>query len=264
MVNWNPQQYLQFDRERTRPCLDLVSRIELAAPARIVDLGCGPGNSTQTLAERWPNAAITGIDNSPEMIEEATRRNPNISWICQDVTLWTRDCTESFDLVFSNAALQWVPDHTCLFPRLFERVAAGGALAVQVPGNMQATAHRVMRELAATEKWRAAFPAAGVREWFVHELADYYDLLTPLTSQIELWSTDYLHVLPSVEAIVEWYKGTGLRPFLACLSTSAEKEDFLADYLRLLRKEFLPRASGTILFPFRRLFLIARRSANAG
>ena len=149
MPTWNADQYLQFAEERTRPCRDLVARIALEHPRRIIDLGCGPGNSTRVIAARWPDARIAGLDSSPAMIEKARTECPSCDWIADDIERWTGGADEPYDLVFSNAALQWVPDHPRLFPKLLQRVAAGGALAVQMPGNWDSTAHNIMRNIAA-------------------------------------------------------------------------------------------------------------------
>jgi trans-aconitate 2-methyltransferase len=170
MPTWNPGQYLKFDAERTQPCRDLVSRIALEKPKRIIDLGCGPGNSTAVLAERWPEAEIAGLDRSAEMITAARGKFPAMRWAEGDLATWQPDAP--YDLVFSNAALHWAPDHARVVPHLFEQVAAGGALAWQVPANLGATAHRLMRELAAEPEWRAHF-TKEVREWLVQPLAFY-------------------------------------------------------------------------------------------
>lgn len=254
MPSWQSGQYLKFAGERTQPAVDLAGRIALAAPRRVIDLGCGPGNSTAVLAARWPGAALTGLDSSPAMIAAAQRDFPNGRWLTGDIATWTADAP--WDVVFSNAALQWVPDHAALLPRLLTQVAPGGVLAVQMPANFDAPAHRLMRELGATAKWRRHFPAAP-REWAVQDAAFYYDLLAPLTARFDLWHTDYLHVMPGPEAIIEWYQGTGLRPWLDALPGDAERADFLADYGALIAAAFPRRPDGRVLFPFRRLFFIA-------
>lgn len=256
MPSWNAQQYLEFADERTQPCRDLVARVALDNPHRIVDLGCGPGNSTQVLAKRWPGSQILGLDSSAEMIASAKQAYPGMEWQVADISSWSS--ATPCDLLFANAALQWVPDHAALFPRLLSQVAAGGALAVQVPANLDAPAHRRMRELAASPAWRDHFPGL-VREWFVHEPEFYFDWLAPLSRRVDLWITEYLHVLPGPAGIVEWYKGTGLRPFLDLLKESADREKFLDDYLNLVEIDYPRRPNGQVLFPFRRLFVIAYR-----
>lgn len=252
MPSWDAGQYLQFADERTRPCRDLAARVALS-PRRVVDLGCGPGNSTAVLMERWPEAEITGVDSSAAMIETAREAHPARTWLTGDIAEWTSD--PPCDLVFSNAALQWVPDHGSLFPRLTKQVAPGGALAVQVPANFHAAAHTLMRELAYSKVWSGHFPER-VREWFVHEPAFYYDAVAPLAQRVDVWTTEYVHVMDSARAIVEWYKGTGLRPFLDVLS-AADRERFLSEYGALLAEAYPKRADGRVLFPFLRLFVIA-------
>ncbi len=260
MPTWNADQYLKFANERTQPSRDLVARIRLDAPRRIVDLGCGPGNSTRILVARWPAAAVSGLDSSPAMIEAAHRDYPGQDWSVGDITAWAAASGEAFDLVFANAALQWVPDHDTLYPALFDRVAPGGALAIQVPANREAPAHAQMRALAESDAWRPHFPPAGVREWRVQDVGFYYDRLVGAAARIDLWYTDYMHVMESPAAIVEWYKGTGLRPFLDALPSDNHRERFLAAYLKGIRPYYPPQADGKVLFPFRRLFLVAYRS----
>ena len=257
MPSWNADQYLKFAAERTQPARDLLARIRVERPSRVVDLGCGPGNSTQLLVERWPAAEVSGIDNSPAMIDAARRDHPKNKWAVGDISAWGDEGGAPFDVVFSNAALQWVPDHARLYPRLFGRVAAGGALAVQVPMNLDAPAHTAMRDLAATPAWACLLPKGGVREWYVHDARFYYDCLAPLAARLDLWETEYLHVMDGAEAIVEWYKGTGLRPFLDALPSDADRENFLADYTDRIADAYEAQADGRVLFPFRRFFLVA-------
>ena len=257
MPGWNPNQYLKFAEERTQPCRDLAVRIAVANVRRVIDLGCGPGNSTVVLRERWPDAEFTGLDSSAEMIERARREYPRQRWIAGDIAEWAAASDSKFDVVFSNAALQWVEDHATLYPQLLSRVPPGGVLAVQIPGNLDALPHRLMRETASAPQWSGRFPAASVREWHHHEMEFYYDVLAPSAARLDLWATEYLHILPDAEAIVEWYRGTGLRPFLEALESDAERQRFAADYLEALRPHFPPRPAGGVLFPFRRIFLMA-------
>lgn len=256
MPTWSSDQYLKFAAERTQPAVDLAARIALSAPARVIDLGCGPGNSTAVLAQRWPAASITGLDSSPAMIAAAQRDHAHFTWLTGDIAAWPDTAIASYDVVYSNAAYQWVPDHGTLLPRLLRRVNPGGALAFQVPANFDAPPHRLMRELASTPAWHPYFPIAP-REWHTHAPAFYYDTLAPLAARVELWTTDYLHILPDVDGIVEWYRGTGLRPWLEALPDDATRAKFLADYRALLVPYFHPQADGRVLFPFHRLFVIA-------
>jgi len=253
MPTWNADQYLRFADERTRPCHDLIGRISLSHPGRIIDLGCGPGNSTSALAGRWPGADLTGLDSSPEMIAAAKQSAPERAWIVGNISTW--GANEPCDLVFSNAALQWVPDHSKAFPHLTAQVSPGGALAVQMPANFDAPAHRLMRELAGSVAWRNHFSGV-VREWSVHEPGFYYDVLAPRARRLDIWKTEYLHQMDGPASIVEWYKGTGLRPFLDALVES-DRPRFLADYLTLLTAAYPRQTDGRVLFPFLRLFIIA-------
>jgi trans-aconitate 2-methyltransferase len=257
MPTWDAAEYLRFSDQRTRPCRDLADRVESAAPATIIDLGCGPGNSTAVLAARWPSSAISGLDSSPEMIAAARASDPSRDWRIGEIASWAAAEGETYDVVFSNAAIQWVEDHATTLPNLMRRVAPGGALAIQMPGNLDAPAHRFMRELAASPEWLVRFPPGGVRPWHVHDLPFYYDVLAPHAAALDLWQTEYLHVMEDAEAIVHWYKGTGLRPYLDHLHTDAQKDAFLSAYTDRIRGACPPRADGRVLFPFRRLFLIA-------
>ncbi len=256
MPTWNSDLYLKFANERTQPSIDLAARIALDAPRRVIDLGCGPGNSTAVVARRWPAAALTGLDNSAAMLAAARKDFPQWSWLEGDLATWRAGAP--FDVVFSNAALQWVPAHSQVFPHLLAQVAPGGALAVQMPANFDAPPHRLMRELGGSAAWKGFFPTPP-REWHSHPAEFYHDLLAPLAARVDLWVTDYIHVLAGVDGIVEWYRGTGLRPWLEALADDATRGRFLADYRAALTPYFVPRPDGRVLFPFRRLFLIACR-----
>jgi trans-aconitate 2-methyltransferase len=254
MSDWNAAQYLRFADERTRPCRDLAAHIHVAAPSTVIDLGCGPGNSTAVLAARWPGAAITGLDSSAEMLAAARRDYPQIGWECGDIAGWAAGAGPIFDVVFSNAALQWVPDHALVFPNLLARAYV---LAVQTPTASDAPAQRLIRDLAASPAWRPRF-RTPVADWHSHDGAFYYDVLAPSAERIDLWQTEYMHVLDGPEAIVEWYRGTGLRPFLKALA-EPDRPRFLAEYLDAIRPHYPHRADGKVLFPFRRLFVVAYR-----
>jgi trans-aconitate 2-methyltransferase len=257
MPTWDADVYLRFKDQRTRPCRELADRIAVDGPRTMIDLGCGPGNSTAVLAERWPSSTIVGLDSSHEMIAAARKAEPAREWRVSDIGSWATSDDAKYDLVFSNAALQWVNDHATTFPQLMKRVTPGGALAIQMPGNVNAPAHRLMRELADSSEWRDQFPAGGVREWHVHDLPSYYDILTPYAATLDLWETDYLQVMENAEAIVQWYSGTGLRPWLDHLPKQSQKDAFLSDYTDRCRIAYPARNDGRVLFPFRRLFIIA-------
>src|SRR5262249_10524460 len=187
MPAWNPDQYLKFTDDRTRPCGDLVAAVTVRNVRRVIDLGCGPGNSTAVLAERWPDAEIIGLDNSISMIDAARTEQPHRKWIAGDITQWTTNEREQFDVVCSNAALQWVGNHEWLFPELLERTTPGGGLAVQIPADFNAVPHRLMRELAPAN--------VPVKSWYSHEPSFYYDLLAPRAARVDIWEAIYQHVL---------------------------------------------------------------------
>jgi trans-aconitate 2-methyltransferase len=206
MSSWNPAQYLKFAEWRTRPSRDLALRVAVPAPKKIVDLGCGPGNSTAVCRERWPEASILGLDSSAEMIETAREEYPSQDWRVADIGEWVQQApaNERFDVIFSSAALQWVKGHDEVFPRLIARLNPGGALAVQMPA-YEAVPNCVMRELAADKSWRRWFPEGRVNEWRSHALDFYYALLVRRVAQLDLWATDYLQIMPE-------RKGRGCAP----------------------------------------------------
>ncbi len=253
MHEWDAGQYLRFANERTQPAVDLVARIDLDAPARIIDLGCGPGNSTAVLGARWPDAAITGIDSSPDMLAEARQAHPGIDFATGDIARWRP--AQPYDLVFSNAAVQWVGDHDRLVPRLLDGVAAGGRLAVQMPRNHDFATHALMREVAAEGPWRDRL--VGARDPSpVKPPEFYYDLLAPCCARIVLWETNYIQIMDGIDAIIAWLRGTGLGPFLARLDP-AERPIFLDRYAALLAEAFPKRGDGKVLLPYPRLFFVA-------
>lgn len=258
-MHWDSGQYLKFGEARTQASRDLARRVRQRLPqaARILDLGCGPGNSTAVLADLWPRAAITGLDASATMLDAARQNCPQVRFIHSELVAWLDTSTEAFDLVFSNSALQWVPDYAALLPRLLDRVAPGGALAFQVPANWNAAVCQLPRDIAASANWQAFFAGVSHDEWQARELTDFYDRLAPHAADLELWETEYVQVMDDAAAIVEWYKGSGLRPYLETLPDDDVRQRFLASYLEGLRAAYPPRASGRILFPFRRRFVIA-------
>jgi len=258
MASWNPAQYLTFSEWRTRPSRDLVQRILVQAPRRIVDLGCGPGNSTAVCRERWPDASILGLDSSTEMIETARGTCPSQDWRVADIGDWIQHAPDSerFDVIFSSAALQWVKGHCDVFPRLVERLNPGGVLAVQMPA-YDAIPNRVMRELAARESWRKWFPEGRANEWRSHALEFYRATLARRARHLDLWATDYFQVMPHLGAIVEWYKSTGLRPYLDRIADADEQDRFLDDYKARLSPFFPESEPGIVPFLFRRIFVVA-------
>lgn len=250
---WDPKTYLAFGGERTRPAADLLAAIPLAAPRRVADLGCGPGNSTRILRARWPKAEIAGLDMSPEMLNDARESGVDARFEQADIARWTP--REPYDVIYSNAALQWLGDHETLFPRLLSFVAPGGVLAVQVPRNFDEVCQVLVREAVADPRWAAKLK--GVRDWW-NGLAPeaYYDLLAPGARSIDLWETRYFHVLEGQDAVFRWMMGTSLRPFAAALE-SPLKEEFLEHYRGLLAAAYGPRPDGKTIHRFLRLFLVA-------
>ena len=254
---WDPQQYLKFRDERTRPSIDLAARITLASPARILDVGCGPGNSTEVLHDRWPAARITGLDSSEEMIERARASHDWGEWVCADAAALGKDADRgAWDLVFSNAVLQWIPDHERLVPALFSLVARGGALAVQVPANAGSPLHRSLLRAADDPRWRR-FTAGCASRLVYHEPSFYHGLLCGHTDRIEVWETTYHHELADHLALVEWYKGTGMRPCLERLPDEPSRRAFEDDVLEGCRADYPVQPNGRVLYPFRRLFFVA-------
>lgn len=251
---WDPTQYLHFAGERLRPALDLLQRIDVEAPQRVVDLGAGAGNVTRLLAARWPEAHVTGVDSSPEMLARAAADLPDLEWIEADLARWRPP--HPVDVLYSNAAMHWIDDHERLFPALLEHVAPGGVLAVQMPRNHAAPSHTAIAETVRAGPWRARLEPL-LRTAPVRDPAFYYDLLAPRAERVELWETEYVHVLTGPDPVKEWTKGTALRPLLTALDDDAERNAFESAYATRLAHAYPRRADGRTLFPFRRLFLVA-------
>jgi trans-aconitate 2-methyltransferase len=256
-MSWSARQYTSFEKERTRPVRDLLSAVETTNVKRAADIGCGPGNSTEVLAERFPDATVSGLDSSADMIETARKRLPALRFDLGGITEW--DDPGPYDVILSNAALQWVPGHATLMPRLLTRLAPGGSLAVQMPDNLDEPAHRLMRQVAATGPWAQKLSGAPAARAPRLGAAWYYELLRPYANRVDVWITTYHHVLAGgTDAVVEWFKGSGLRPFLAPLDPP-EAAAFLTEYRAALVDAYPPLPDGSVLLPFPRLFIVAMR-----
>jgi trans-aconitate 2-methyltransferase len=252
-MSWNPSVYLTFADERTRPAAELLARVPGDRPKRIADLGCGPGNSTGLLAARWPNASVEGIDSSPAMIEAAKKSGLKAQFALADIATWAPD--GAYDVIFSNATYQWLPDHSTLLPRLMSFIVGGGVFAFQVPNNQYAPSHTLMRDVAAQGPW--AEKLADVRGIFVEKAQTYFDILAPHAASVDIWTTEYLHVFDGEDAVFKWVSGTGLRPYLDALSGD-DRERFVSEYKARLNVVYPRRADGKTLLPFSRLFAVAQ------
>ncbi len=259
-MRWDPEQYLRFADERGRPFGELLARVGSPAARSVVDLGCGPGTLTRLLAERWPDARIEAVDNSPDMVERARAEladlEPAVAVALADLREWTPP--EPVDVVVSNATLQWVPRHLALLDTFAGWLAPGGVLAVQVPGNFGEASHTLLAEVAGRPHWRSRL--AGVPRPAVEDPATYLARLAELGLAVDVWETTYLQVLPGEDAVLEWMRGTGLRPVLSALADPGSRSAFEAEYGELLRRAYPRQRFGTVL-PYRRIFAACRRAA---
>jgi trans-aconitate 2-methyltransferase len=252
---WDPAQYLKFAGPRLRPAIDLLAHIDVAAPRLVYDLGCGAGNVTRFIADRWPEARIAGVDGSTEMLAKARADLPGIEWQEADLATWRPP--QPADVIYSNAALHWIENHAPLFLALFQGLAAGGVFAVQIPRNFGAPSHTSMGEAARRGPWRARLEPL-LRPAPVAEPAFYFDLLSPYATKLDMWETEYLQVLDGEHAVKEYTKSTWLAPLLAALD-EPERSRFEAVYTEMVDAAYPRRPDGKTLFPFRRLFIIATK-----
>lgn len=256
-MSWSAAQYTRFEEERTRPVQDLLARLAKRPVMTAMDLGCGPGNSTELLRTRYPNAAVSGLDSSENMLAEARRRLPDVRFLPDDIAAWRGP--ERYDVILANASLQWVPDHAALLPALLERLAPSGQLAVQMPDNLDEPAHLLMRDVAAEGPWAAKLTSAGAARAPRRGAGWYFATLRGLGAEVDVWITTYHHPLAGgAAAVVDWFKASGLRPFLDPLD-EPERAEFLRLYEARIAEAYPALHDGTVLLPFPRLFFVATR-----
>ena len=251
---WSAEQYVKFEDERTRPARDLLAQVPLAQASAAYDLGCGPGNSTELLVERFGAAHVVGVDSDENMLSAARKRLPGTDFSQGDLVHWAPPAPA--DLFYANAVFQWVPDHLQVLVRLMDGLKSGGVLAVQMPGNFTEPSHVLMRETAAEGPWADIFASRSVARPLLPKPEQYIDALKPKSSRVDIWHTVYYHPLANAEAIVEWVRSTGLRPFIEAAG-EAHRDAFIAEYTARIRKAYPPMADGRVLLRFPRLFVVA-------
>jgi trans-aconitate 2-methyltransferase len=260
MSDWNPVLYSKFEAERMRAARDLLARIPLDSAGLIYDLGCGPGSSAELLLRRFPDARIVGLDTSDAMLAHARVRAPRAEFVKQDIADWAPE--DRPDLIFANAALQFLPDHDQLFRRLMSYLAPGGALAAQMPNTARESSHALMRMVAAEGPWSSRLVPIAKTQPLIAGYEDYYDWLRPTASRIDIWTTTYVHPLDGPQSIADWFAGSTLQPFLERLGDD-ERCEFLARYRAGLKEAYPPQPDGRTLFAYPRLFIIAVKAAAA-
>lgn len=254
MSGWNAEQYAKFIKERTLPSIDLANKINLENPREIIDIGCGPGNSTRVLKDRFPDAHIVGADYSQNMIDKAKSQNDGIDFMLFDANNDFPLLNKKFDVVFSNACIQWIPNHRELIKNMMGVLNDGGVLAVQTPMNYKEPIHRIISELSTGGKWKNKFD--NPRIFYNLTQSEYFDLLSEVSSDFSVWETVYCHRMPSHESIMDWYKGTGLRPYLEALSEE-DAIEFENDVYEEVVRAYPIQANGEIIFRFPRFFFTA-------
>lgn len=257
MGDWNSNQYLKFERERTQPSLDLISRIRHLDPENILDIGCGPGNSTNALKNAFPNAEILGIDSSDDMLAKARKTYPGISFEKCTVPVGLCDLNKSFDLIFSNACFQWIPEQEELFKNVFESLAPGGTLAVQLPLIQMAPFYKMLNEVLRESKWQCL---QGIRDFYNLNDVQYYDILCKYCSDFDIWHTTYYHTVDGADGVLSWYSGSGLRPYLDALDDE-KRAEFVAELKENINSLYDVRANGKVILKMPRLFFVGKGKA---
>lgn len=256
MKDWNPDTYLQFRNERTQPSIDLVARIGFADPKAIIDFGCGPGNSTQVLVHRWPNARIIGLDNSSAMIAKARKDYPEQDWILADVGTYETDI--KFDIVFSNATIHWIPDHRALLKKFHGFLVEGGVAAVQLPPFWDMPLGKIIDRVSRDPRWQSQ--TAHVSKLFtIHDYSFYYDQLSVLFRKAELWETSYMDIMDSHTSIIEMIRSTGMKPYLDQLNSQEVRDEFEQEVLKEVVNVYPLQGNAKVILPFKRLFFIGHK-----
>ena len=254
--DWNPDLYLKFDKERSQPSIDLVSRVKFDNPSGIIDIGCGPGNSTQILAQKWPDSVITGIDNSPAMIEKAKKDYPDQNWKLLDAG--KDEIPGTYDIIFSNSTIQWIPDHAELLKKLCHILNKNGLVAIQIPLFWDMPLGKAIMRISEESRWGSATKGAA-EQFTIHNYSYYFDHLSQLYNSTDMWETSYMHIMDSHFSILEMIRSTGLRPYLDRLENEKDKKDFEEQVLSEITKVYPGQKNGKIIFPFKRLFFIASK-----
>jgi trans-aconitate 2-methyltransferase len=254
MKDWNPDKYLLFKNERTQPAIDLVEKINLNNPKNVIDIGCGPGNSTQILVNKWPNCNVVGLDSSKSMIEKAKNDYPNQTWIHGKAENIPDD--ERYSLVFSNASLQWMDEHEMLIPRLWNVVDDNGVFAAQIPNFENMPVNFAINDVLKKKKWNNCI-RNNIWNKQLRKLNYYYEILSKYTDEITLWETHYYHIMESTKGIIDFVHSTALRPYLEQVETENEKQEFLNEVIDGCKKHYKKQSNNKVLFPFQRMFIIA-------
>ena len=253
---WDSEKYLKFEKERTQPAIDLVRRVEGRNVSSALDVGCGPGNSSAVIKSVFPEADILGIDFSADMIERAKKDYTDITFEQWDADVFTEKSGQKFDLIFSNACLQWLPDQFKTIKNLYKLLNENGIMAIQIPCNFDEPIHHLIHKVVTSEKWKNVFKQQ--RNYVMGTVEEYFDVLSALSDEFDIWTTTYHHVLPSHEAIWTWYEGTGLRPYLSQIDDSM-RDEFKKDIMEEIRKNYPLQKNGKVIFDFPRLFFVIEK-----